>query len=155
MTIEIPGVAVPKERPKATIIPGLTPRARIYTPKKTREWEEIVARCGMITIARGRTDLGSYPIHGPLFAQVTIYVRRPKTVKRAFPDVGGDLDNYVKSILDGLETAGIYKNDSQVVELWARKLYALGIPMVRVILRRPDPASPRFPALCRGVPVED
>lgn len=62
------------------------------------------------------------------------YFHRPKTVKREQPTVKPDLDNCIKSILDGLnphqETYGITKgawaDDGQVVEIHAVKRYTDG-----------------------------
>ena len=50
-------------------------------------------------------------------------LRRPRTVRREYPTVPPDLDKLIRAVLDSL--SGIaYIDDSQVVEIIARKSYA-------------------------------
>jgi len=61
----------------------------------------------------------------PVSMVLEFYFRRPKSVKRADMTVKPDLDKLLRSTLDSL--AGIvYVDDSQVVEVSARKHY--GVP---------------------------
>lgn len=56
------------------------------------------------------------------------YLERPKSVKvsdRALPIVPPDLDKLVRGVGDGIGQSGlIYGDDSQIVEILARKFYA-------------------------------
>lgn len=68
------------------------------------------------------------PLTGPIGAQLTFTVDRPKTVSlasRPWPHEGknGDTDKLARCVLDGLEQAGVYGNDAQVVELTTKKVY--------------------------------
>ena len=77
-----------------------------------------------------------YFITGPLRVEVDFYLPRPSSVsvkKRPLPIVPPDLDKLARSCLDGLNQGAqsgkvgdgvIYADDSQVVELFARKFYA-------------------------------
>lgn len=71
-----------------------------------------------------------YPdIHlGPIRLEVDFYLERPKTVKfseRPLPIVAPDLDKLVRGVGDGIGQSGtIWGDDSQIVEILARKFYA-------------------------------
>lgn len=93
--IVIPGPPMWKERPR------FDPRSgKPYTPKETRDAEEIVR---MYARARIRK-----PLEGPV--RVTLWVRVGPM--RAKPDI----DNFAKLVLDACNTIA-WKDDRQVVEL--------------------------------------
>ena len=54
---------------------------------------------------------------------LTFWLKRPKTVKRQYATGTYDLDKLTRSCFDSLQQAGIIQNDSNVVDLTARKLY--------------------------------
>jgi len=60
--------------------------------------------------------------------EVDFYLERPKTVKqsaRPLPIVPPDLDKLVRGVGDGIGQSGmIWGDDSQIVEIIARKSYA-------------------------------
>tara|TARA_Y100000592_G_C5479627_1_gene324504 strand:- start:4672 stop:4863 length:192 start_codon:yes stop_codon:yes gene_type:complete len=47
----------------------------------------------------------------------------------------GDLDNYVKALLDGCQRGGVIPNDAAVTEIKATKVYAAADESPHVILR--------------------
>lgn len=95
--IEIPGRPVAKER--ARMARGQKP----YTPPRTRAYEEHVAQACVVTRReRGRT------------LTYDLDVRIELHTKSA---LRGDLDNYAKSILDGLEKGQLFRNDKQIKQL--------------------------------------
>lgn len=59
---------------------------------------------------------------------VTFYLPRGKTVKRAVPTTKPDLDKLARALLDGLVQGGLLTDDSLVVDLAVRKRYADGTP---------------------------
>lgn len=92
---------------------------------------------------RGAIALACQPyanknIHlGPIRLEVDFYLERPKTVKqrdRALPIVAPDLDKLVRGVGDGIGQSGlIWGDDSQIVEIFARKFYADDRPTGAVI----------------------
>ena len=105
---------VPKGRPRATRT------GRIYTPKATAEYEASIAK--MVSHYQA--------LMGALSLDVTFVMKRPASTPKSrvgrFLKAGsrGDLDNYVKSLLDGLQRGGVVPNDAAVVEIKANKVYA-------------------------------
>jgi Holliday junction resolvase RusA-like endonuclease len=65
---------------------------------------------------------------GPIRLEVDFFLERPKTVKvkdRPLPIVPPDLDKLLRSVGDGIGQSGvIWGDDSQIVEILARKFYA-------------------------------
>lgn len=65
---------------------------------------------------------------GPVRLEVDFFMPRPKTVsfqKRPKPIVPPDLDKLARAVLDGIgQSEMIWGDDSQVVEIFARKYYA-------------------------------
>jgi len=97
--ITVPGRPVPKGRPRLGV---RGKKAYIYTPPATREYEKLVgwiAKCS-----------GCKPLNGSLAVKLHLFIRGRS----------GDVDNYCKSILDGLNGVA-YQDDGQVVELLVRK----------------------------------
>lgn len=60
-------------------------------------------------------------IQGPLRVSISCQVERPKTTKLPAPKP--DIDNYAKSVLDALTQAGVWADDSQVVQVQAEKMW--------------------------------
>lgn len=67
------------------------------------------------------------PIDEPCEAVINFYLPKPKTVDRALPTVPPDLDKLVRAVFDSLKDAGVVADDSRIVRVSARKLYAQGI----------------------------
>ena len=65
---------------------------------------------------------------GPIRLEVDFFLERPKTVKvkdRPLPIVPPDLDKLLRGVGDGVGQSGvIWGDDSQIVEISARKFYA-------------------------------
>lgn len=127
----IPGMPVPKERPRARIVTphGKKPFISMYTDSKTREFEELVGRLAKYAM------LGHPPMTRGVELQVTIYVQiNPEwaTWKRLaaegneiVPTVKPDISNVVKSIEDGMNKI-VYLDDSQVISSDVVKLFHTG-----------------------------
>lgn len=121
---------VPKERPRVY-------RGRAFTPKRTRDWEEIVRRAAYDT-ALFDPPFGFIKLYGPLSVEIDV-VRG--TCRRV------DLDNLVKAILDGLNKSGIWLDDSQVHRLVATKTVDAKKPSVRVVIEEMDPWPSSVPSV--------
>ncbi|WP_066633326.1 RusA family crossover junction endodeoxyribonuclease [Desulfolucanica intricata] len=108
----IPGRPVPKQRPRAG------KNGNIYTPKKSRVYEETVGWAGK--------QVFKNPYDGPVSLQVKVYLAEP----------GGDLDNYIKSIQDGLNSIA-WRDDRQVTRLKAGLFVRPGVKeRVEVMIQR-------------------
>lgn len=99
--------------------------------KGGKEWRQHVA-----TVARQHAP--DLPLTGPVEVMLIVRLPRPKTVRRDLPTSqhAGDIDKHARAILDALTDAGIWADDSQVVELRAIKRYAdMTVPGVNVHVR--------------------
>ena len=121
--LDVPGVAVAKGRPR------MTRSGHVYTPAKTREYEERIRLATRITMA------GRKAIKGPCFIHVAVFFEAPASLsKRARQELfdGGawhvkkpDLDNIVKSAIDGITGDDlVILDDKQIVEVCTFKTYA-------------------------------
>lgn len=63
---------------------------------------------------------------GALRVTVTAAVTKPRTSKRIYPR--GDVDNYVKGILDVLTRKGYWNDDDQIVALKVSKAFTTEAP---------------------------
>lgn len=93
----------------------------VEASKGLKPWREVVA------LACKQAKMEAYDpelILGPVRLEVVITYLKPKSVTRDLPSVKPDLDKCVRAIGDAL-TGVAWKDDSQVVELVARKQYGL------------------------------
>lgn len=84
----------------------------------------------------------------PMEVDITVVVPRPKSApKRLWPVTRSstDIDHHVRAVHDALSAAGVWADDSQVVEVAARKTYpgaGLGEPGALIHVRAlPDAAA--------------
>ncbi|MFF3671712.1 RusA family crossover junction endodeoxyribonuclease [Microtetraspora malaysiensis] len=64
----------------------------------------------------------------PVFAEITVTVKKPKSapkLRRTWPITRSsyDIDHHARAILDAISAAEVWRDDSQVIELIARKAY--------------------------------
>ena len=119
MIYNIPVAPTAKGRPRVVSIRGLS---RTYTPDKTVDAEERIK--WHLRAQNAKLE------HGPVVMEVYFHVHRPKKVtKSGWPTTRPDLENYVKLVMDAC--IGItYDDDSQVVEIRAKKVYAESEPCI-------------------------
>ena len=119
MFLTVVGEPVSKGRPRFG-------RGKTYTPAKTIAAETFIQLCA--------TQKGVLKMmNGPLRLTVTFSMGIPKSwsaKKKEEAELGNirptgkpDLDNLIKLVGDSLEKAGVYRNDSQIVEVKAVKKY--------------------------------
>ena len=118
-------VPVPKGRPRSTRT------GRIYTPKKTADYERSVARL----VSHLPALMGAISLEAEFVLKRP--ARTPKSQPSRFIKAGsrGDLDNYVKALLDGCQRGGVVPNDAAVTEIKATKVYAAADESPHIILR--------------------
>ena len=117
-----------KGRPRVNLQTGT-----IYTPPKTRDYEQLIARCY-------RTQGGRHWLDQPVRVEIIAEHLAPKVSKgkRAamiagefYPLIKPDADNIAKIVLDALNGVA-YNDDKQVVELTIRKRWS---DEARVLIR--------------------
>lgn len=104
----------------------------VESSKKVKPWREAV-KWAVLSRPEDAKTLG---ILGPVRVSVTFFLQRPgghygtgrnagvlKASAPEYPAVKPDLDKIVRSTLDALTDAGVYRDDSQVVTLISEKLY--------------------------------
>ena len=135
ITFTIPGEPVAKGRPRATSING---RARMYTPKKTVNYESMVALAAQQAMA-GRALIEG-PVELSFEARFSIPKSWPKKRLAAQADYPEfvtkkpDLDNLVKALGDGMNGV-VFADDSQIAQNGVcRKVYG-AVPGVTVTVR--------------------
>ena len=100
-------VPVPAARPRVT-------KWGTYYPKKYAEFRKEFARLLV------RTGLPR-AVLSPLEVNLEFVCRRPKNPTNSYPM--GDLDNYVKAVLDSIQSKAWFKDDKQIQAIGAYKRY--------------------------------
>lgn len=104
---------------------------------KTKPWRQAIVDA---IISHHRTM-----IEGPVALDVVFYLPRPKSAKKSVtaPAKKPDLDKLVRAVGDALTAAGVWRDDSQIVAINARKEFASGefdaiyqgLPRAEIIVR--------------------
>jgi Holliday junction resolvase RusA-like endonuclease len=123
----VPGQPVAKARPR------LSASGHAFTPKKTKNYERMVA-------GLAKKQWMFEPIKGAVKLQVTCIFKRPKRLQRKKDPEGRiwmtkrpDLDNVCKAIADGVSV--VMNDDAQIVWIEASKMYASKLEEPHVIVR--------------------
>ena len=118
ITIDLPLTPVPKARPR------LTRKGHVYTPRKTKVFEQAVS---MHTKASLIQHGISHPLNTGISLEVEFVFDRPKRFPKSKPErqlksSRPDLDNLIKSLSDGLQGV-LFKDDGQIHSIHASKVY--------------------------------
>lgn len=109
----------------------------IEASKKVAPWRAAVADA----IAKAWAEGEGFRLYDKAVEiEITFLLPRPKSVsisKRPLPTSPPDLDKLCRSTLDGLVQGGALKDDSLVVNLYAKKIYADSRPYGAEIEIRP------------------
>lgn len=111
ITMFIPVEPVAKGRPR------FTRRGFVYTPKVTRVYEQAIKNF-LLQIDRPYSSV----IDKPLRICLHFFIRKPKSVKREYPSIRPDVDNYAKAVLDAMNGI-VFKDDGQIISLTVSKAY--------------------------------
>ena len=127
VAFRVHGTPAPQGSKRAFVVKG---RAIVtdVNPAPLKTWREDVKHAALDAMN------GRLPLEGAVEVKVTFYLPKPKSVKRELPSVRPDIDKTTRSLLDALTSAGVFRDDSQVTDLHARKRYA-EIPGAEVIVR--------------------
>jgi Holliday junction resolvase RusA-like endonuclease len=99
--------------------------------KKHKAWRTAIVSTCIDQLPKDWT-----PLDEPVELIVNFYMPKPVSVKRSLPTVAPDLDKLIRSVGDALAIGGVYTDDSRIVRISARKLYAIGIEPGATILIR-------------------
>ena len=114
LTFQVPGEPIPKARPR------FNSRSRqVWTPKRTELAELRVEQAAR----RAYRPIGL--MTGPLRVDLAFVLPRPIGQAGSYSTSVPDLDNLAKLVLDGLNTADVWRDDCQVAELQAVKTLAI------------------------------
>lgn len=123
-SIIIEGNPRPKQRPRVIHKDGKT---WAYTPRATRDWENAV-------IAAALEQVGPLKLEGDLEIEAIFYRRTRHRV---------DVDNLIKSLIDGLMGARVFLDDSQIARSVMEIRYDRNRPRAEVIIRLAETAPTR------------
>lgn len=120
----IPGEPVAQGRPRMSTING---HARMYDAPKSSEYKALVAMMAAKEMA------GADLMETSVAIEITVHKPVPQSwsKKRQTMALAGeirptskpDIDNYIKCVFDGLNKI-VFKDDSQVTHVTARKMYS-------------------------------
>lgn len=108
VTVFVPHKPVPKGRPR------MTRRGRVFTPKRTLDAETLVAEAWGDN-PKFTESVGVVMLLGSDGTLITVFPHEAEPQK-----LRGDIDNYVKTIMDGLNGKA-WDDDKQVTYLVAEK----------------------------------
>lgn len=110
---EVEGLPVPKDRPRLGA-------HSIYTPQKTKDYEMLIADTALLCkMEQGwKSEIAFYKVFITLTKTKTKI--RVEKVDKGKKILKGDIDNYVKSVLDGIVKGRIIPDDNWVVEINAK-----------------------------------
>jgi Holliday junction resolvase RusA-like endonuclease len=136
LTLNVVGTPAPQGSKTAGINPRTGKVWMRESSAKVTPWRQDVQAAALGTLS------SHDPILGPVRVSVTFYLARPRfhfrTGKNAhllrdaaplFPSTKPDIDKLLRSTLDGLGEAGVWRDDSQVVGVTAWKHYADARPL--------------------------
>lgn len=130
-TIDVVGTPAPQGSKKAFVIPG-TNRANVVDDnKKTAPWRQDVKTAALAALA------GRGPLEGPLEIHVAFSLPRPgyhfgtgrnagvlKDGAPMYVEKKPDIDKLLRSTLDALGEARVFRDDAQIASIAAVKGYA-------------------------------
>ena len=117
----IPGPPIGKGRPRAA---KMGAHIRLYTPKKTADWERSSALIMRNAWLRPPSDDLCKAEIVAVFPRPKRLLRKKDSEHRLWHGSKPDIDNICKCVLDSLVMAGVIRDDTQVVLLSASTVYA-------------------------------
>lgn len=118
---------------------------------KLKDWRKDVIRVMRWAINEAPAPAGGFPLVGPVAIDMCFTVAKPKSApktRRTYPITRPDTDKLVRGILDAGTYAGLFGDDSQVVDEHGWKVYpgetprALSMPGLHCVVYQIDPPTP-------------
>ena len=132
LAIEVYGDPVPQGSKRAFVVKG-KPILTESAGERLKTWRQDI-------VAAARRELnGDAPMEGALRVTIFCYLRQPKKPKNALPITRPDSDKLARSILDGLTTAGVMRDDAQVTSMTVRKRYTTETPRATIHVAEESP----------------
>lgn len=119
LVFTVNGPPIGKQRPRWSSKTGA-----MYTPDKSARYEKLIRQAAYIAVKTYAQEHGVWPVDAEYSITLDVFHR-----DRRWPDV----DNVLKSVLDGLNTVA-YLDDKQVSKLVASRNMDKRRPRVEVIL---------------------
>lgn len=119
-------------RPRAKARPRMSKSGHVYTPKATKDYEDMIRDEWM-------KQCGTTPLTGPLGVEIRFFFKRPRShfkkgsllnAPRHFLNVP-DLDNVEKAVLDALNKVA-YADDKLIVSKHSQKLWHPNTDLVEI-----------------------
>jgi crossover junction endodeoxyribonuclease RusA len=118
LNFRVYGVPAPQGSKKGFVVNGRVNMVE-QSHKKLKPWREEISDAG------ARVMDGRDPLDGPLFVNITFFMKRPAKPKFTdYPAVFPDVDKITRSVLDALKMAGVIVDDARVVACMATKVFA-------------------------------
>ena len=117
------GTPIPQGSTKAFMRPGMKFPIVTADNAKTKPWRQAIVDACRSLLA------GRQPLEGPVEVRVVFYLPRPKSAPKRItePSKKPDLDKLARALGDAMTTAGVWRDDAQVISTLARKAFAGGI----------------------------
>ena len=138
----VPGEPVPKARPRFTMQGG---KARTYTPTSSAAYETTIGLRAHAAM-QGREPMnGAVAVHVQAFFPVPQSWSKKRKAAASWHASRPDLDNVVKSALDGLNRVA-FADDGQVASIYATKAYSatprLEVAVYEIVEQKPPICAP-------------
>lgn len=118
------GAAVPKGSMKAFIPKGWNRPVLTSTSKGLKAWESDIRKQLQAVMAETPPATVAALFDAPIAIGIRFHIVRPKSKKHAkYPVTRPDVDKLARAAIDALSTV-LFRDDSQVVALQVRKVYA-------------------------------
>lgn len=145
LTVTVYGVAAPQGSTRAFVPKGWRRPIITADNQRTKPWRQAIVEACLPVLN------GTPPLEGPVGVSVLFLLPRPKSAPRRVTEPAKlpDLDKLVRALLDGLTTAGAWRDDAQVVTIGASKAFAggqrdplgpVGVPRAEVAVAAVAPA---------------
>lgn len=121
VTFTVVGIAQPQGSTRAFMRPGSPFPIVTHDNLKLKDWRLLVASAASTIMQRAQVA----PLLGPVSLRVVFALPRPASLPRRVTThlKAPDLDKLLRAIGDALNGV-LYRDDAQIVELLARKVYA-------------------------------